>query len=39
LFDKIYQEQIAELRAQGFEEEYAKKNAPVMIEAQDLLEK
>lgn len=39
LFDKIYREQIAELKAQGFDEEYAKKNAPVMLEAQDLLEK
>lgn len=39
LFDKIYREQIAELKAQGFDEEYAKKNAPVIREAQDLLEK
>lgn len=39
LFDKIYREQIAELKAQGFDEEYAKKNAPVILEAQDLLEK
>lgn len=39
LFDKIYREQIAELKTQGFDEEYAKKNAPVILEAQDLLEK
>lgn len=39
LFDKIYREQIAELKAQGLDEEYAKKNAPVILEAQDLLEK
>lgn len=39
LFDKIYREQIAELKAQGFDEEYAKKNAHVILEAQDLLEK
>ena len=39
LFDKIYREQIAELKSQGFDEEYAKKNAPVILEAQDLLEK
>ncbi len=39
LFDKIYREQIAELKSQGYDEEYAKKNAPAILEAQDLLEK
>ena len=39
LFDKLYREQINELKNQGFDEEYAKKNAPAMLEAQELLEK
>ena len=39
LFDKIYREQIEELKQQGFDEEYAKKNASAMLEAQQLLEK
>lgn len=39
LFDRLYREQIKELKNQGFDEEYAKKNAPAMLEAQELLEK
>lgn len=39
LFDKLYREQISELKNQGFDEEYAQKNAPAMLEAQELLEK
>lgn len=38
-FDQIYKEQIAELIAKGIEEEEAKKQAPIMIEAQVMLVK
>ena len=38
-FDQIYKEQIAELIAKGIEEEEAKKQAPIMIEAQEMLVK
>ncbi|MEJ8801680.1 arginine--tRNA ligase [Pontibacter sp. H249] len=37
LFDKGYKEQIDELVAQGMEKEEAKKKAPWMLEAQDML--
>ncbi|UJP63466.1 arginine--tRNA ligase [Mongoliitalea daihaiensis] len=37
LFDKTYKNQIAELIADGFSEEDAKKNAPWMLEAQEML--
>ena len=36
-FDKHYKAQIKELMAQGQSEEEAKKNAPVMLEAQEML--
>jgi arginyl-tRNA synthetase len=38
-FDKLYKSQIEELMAQGHPEEYAKKNAPIMLEAQNMLVK
>ena len=38
-FDKHYKAQIKELTAQGQTEEEAKKNAPVMLEAQEMLRK
>lgn len=38
-FDKEYKKQIAELVAQGQTEEEAKKNAPIMLEAQEMLRK
>ena len=38
-FDKHYKAQIKELMAQGQSEEEAKKNAPVMLEAQEMLRK
>ncbi len=38
-FDKHYKEQIKELVAQGVSEEDAKKQAPIMLEAQDMLRK
>nr|WP_317163959.1 arginine--tRNA ligase [Acidiluteibacter ferrifornacis] len=38
-FDQIYKEQIAELITKGIEEEEAKKQAPIMIEAQEMLVK
>lgn len=39
IFDQKYKEQIAELKAQGQSEEEAKKNAPLLLEAQDMLRK
>ncbi len=36
-FDKMYKEQIAELMANGSTEDEAKKNAPIIIEAQQML--
>jgi arginyl-tRNA synthetase len=39
VFDKEYKAQIAELIAKGQTEEEAKKNAPLMLEAQDMLRK
>ena len=38
-FDKEYKAQIAELRAAGKDEETAKKEAPLMLEAQEMLRK
>ncbi|GHA77684.1 arginine--tRNA ligase [Pontibacter akesuensis] len=37
LFDKAYKEQVEELVANGMEKEEAKKKAPLMLEAQDML--
>ncbi|RDV15723.1 arginine--tRNA ligase [Pontibacter diazotrophicus] len=37
LFDKAYKEQVEELVAQGMDKEEAKKKAPLMLEAQDML--
>ncbi len=39
IFDQKYKEQIAELKANGQGEEEAKKNAPLLLEAQDMLRK
>ena len=39
LFDKEYKKQIKELQNQGQSEEEAKKNAPILLEAQDMLRK
>ncbi|MBN7810917.1 arginine--tRNA ligase [Algoriphagus sp. H41] len=39
LFDKEYKTQIGELKAAGQSEEEAKKNAPILLEAQDMLRK
>jgi arginyl-tRNA synthetase len=39
LFDKEYKMQIEELKSKGLEEEAAKKQAPVIIEAQEMLRK
>jgi len=39
LSDKIYREQVAELVEKGWEEDKAKKNAPFLIEAQEMLKK
>lgn len=39
LFDKEYKIQIKELQAKGQSEEEAKKNAPILLEAQDMLRK
>lgn len=39
LFDKNYKAQIKELIAEGQTEDYAKKNAPLILEAQDMLRK
>ena len=38
-FDKAYKEQINELIAQGKDEETAKKEAPILLEAQEMLRK
>ena len=38
-FDKEYKKQIAELMAEGKDEETAKKEAPLMLEAQEMLRK
>lgn len=38
-FDKAYKKEIAELKAQGQTEEDAKKNAPILNEAQEMLRK
>jgi len=38
-FDKEYKKQIAELMAKGMDEETAKKEAPLMLEAQEMLRK
>ncbi|GAB3830154.1 arginine--tRNA ligase [Pontibacter rugosus] len=37
LFDKAYKEQVEVLAAEGMEKEEAKKKAPLMLEAQDML--
>lgn len=39
LFDKEYKQQIEALKAEGMSEEDAKKNAPFLLEAQDMLRK
>ena len=39
LFDKEYKKQIEELKAAGQTEEEAKKNAPILLEAQEMLRK
>ncbi|HSF54176.1 MAG TPA: arginine--tRNA ligase, partial [Algoriphagus sp.] len=39
LFDKEYKKQIEELKQSGQSEEEAKKNAPIILEAQDMLRK
>ncbi len=36
-FDKVYKSEIAELKAKGQSEEEAKKNAPILLEAQEML--
>ena len=38
-FDKAYKAEVKELISKGFTEEEAKKNAPLMLEAQDMLRK
>jgi arginyl-tRNA synthetase len=38
-FDKAYKGEISDLIAQGLEEEEAKKNAPILLEAQEMLRK
>ncbi len=38
-FDQVYKEQVAELIAAGKEEEEAKKDAPILLEAQEMLVK
>ena len=38
-FDKVYKDQIAKLIDSGETEEEAKKNAPILVEAQDMLRK
>lgn len=38
-FDKLYREQISSLISQGHSEEEAKKNAPALLEAQEMLRK
>ncbi|UZD23636.1 arginine--tRNA ligase [Algoriphagus halophytocola] len=39
IFDQKYKEEIAKLKEQGQSEEEAKKNAPLLLEAQDMLRK
>ncbi len=39
LFDKEYKKQIEDLKAEGQSEEEAKKNVPIILEAQDMLRK
>lgn len=39
LSDKIYREQVADLIEKGWEEDLAKKNAPFLVEAQEMLKK
>ena len=39
LFDKYYKEEIAALVGQGVSEEEAKKKAPILVEAQEMLQK
>ena len=39
LFDKEYQRQIAELAASGMEKDEAKKKAPILLEAQEMLKR
>ena len=39
LFDKEYKKQIEELKASGQSEDEAKKNAPILVEAQEMLRK
>ncbi len=36
-FDKVYKKEIADLMAKGLSEEAAKKQAPILLEAQDML--
>lgn len=38
-FDKHYKEEVAQLTAQGMDEEEAKKQAPLMVEAQQMLKR
>ncbi len=38
-FDKVYKKEIADLVIQGYSEEDAKKNAPILLEAQEMLRK
>ncbi len=38
-FDRMYRDQIKELVAKGYADDEAKKNAPVMLQAQDMLRK
>ncbi|OYT16340.1 MAG: arginine--tRNA ligase [Bacteroidetes bacterium 4572_77] len=39
LFDKMYKKEIKELQAKGIEEDEAKKQAPLILEAQEMLRK
>lgn len=39
IFDQKYKEEIADLTAEGKEEKWAKTNAPILLEAQDMLRK
>ncbi len=38
-FDKAYKAEVAELKTKGYSEEEAKKNAPILLEAQEMLRK
>ena len=38
-FDKVYKKEIADLVIQGYSEDDAKKNAPILLEAQEMLRK